>query len=122
VSARTVSRLPRSEELDAIHVESRNYRVRRRLNADGEEFVYNINIDHDSDFSRSDEPTWDVPPRRRLPLLAFPLADPEDNLITIRTQPPSSESAVHIEDGSNDRSLPPAVGRRMSGRRRGWGE
>lgn len=120
IANRTNPRLPHPEELEADPAENRNYRVRRRLNADGDELVYNININQDS--PRYEDPTWDVFPRRRLPILGFPLADPVETSISITTPPQPADNSVPIEENTPAVATLPTIRRRVSSRRRGWGK
>lgn len=113
---RAVPRLPRSEDFDADHVESRTYRVRRRLNADGDELMQTLDMDSGS--ANFQDPVWDMPSRRRLPTLMLPL-DMDENLVADNAQRNLNSSTVRIDDAT-PHPLPTAVGRRVLTRRRAW--
>lgn len=101
---------------------SRSYRVRRRLNADGDELVQTVNLDPES--PRSVEPLWEIPRRRRFPISPTPppiddsyrerqregtRLDPEYIIFSRMNNP--SDSELH--------SIP-VNARRPPSRRRGW--
>lgn len=103
---------------------SRSYRVRRRLNADGDELIHTVSLEPQS--PRSVEPLWDVPRRRRFPITPTPPTvddsyrerqreasrlDPEVIVFSRVTNPSDSES----------HSIP-VNARRPPSRRRGWGK
>jgi hypothetical protein len=117
-TSRAVPRLHRSEDFDADQIESRSYRVRRRLNADGDELMHTLDMDPGS--ANLQDPPWDMPSRRRLPALILPLGDLEETLVADNAQRSLGGSTVRIDDAT-PHPLPTAVGRRIPTRRRAWG-
>lgn len=118
------SRQSYSWEDDDREDRSRSYRVRRRLNADGDELVQTINLEPES--PRSVEPLWDAPRRRRFPIAPTPptvddsyrerqrdVTRPDPEVIVF--------SRVNNLSDSEPHSIP-VNSRRPPSRRRGWGE
>jgi hypothetical protein len=103
---------------------SRSYRVRRRLNADGDELVHTVNLEPES--PRSVEPLWDVPRRRRFPIAPTP-PTVDDSYRDRRREANRSEpetivfSRVTSPSDSELHSIP-VNSRRPPSRRRGWGK
>lgn len=103
---------------------SRSYRVRRRLNADGDELVHSINLEPES--PRSVEPLWDVPRRRRFPAAPTP-PTVDDSYRERRREANRHEpeaivfSRVTSPSDSEPHSVP-VNSRRPPSRRRGWGK
>ncbi|KAF9654272.1 hypothetical protein BDM02DRAFT_3182090 [Thelephora ganbajun] len=101
---------------------SRSYRVRRRLNADGDELVHTVNLEPES--PRSVEPLWDVPRRRRFPIAPTPPT--VDDAYRERRREANrheSETIVFSRVTSPSDSEPhpvPVNTRRPPSRRRGW--
>jgi len=101
---------------------SRSYRVRRRLNADGDELVSTVNLEPES--PRSVEPLWDVPRRRRFPIAPTP-PTVDDSYRERRRDENRQEpeaivfSRVTSPSDSEPHSIP-MNSRRLPSRRRGW--
>lgn len=103
---------------------SRSYRIRRRLNADGDELVHTVNLEPES--PRSVEPLWDVPRRRRFPAAPTP-PTVDDSYRERRREANRHEpeaiifSRVTSPSDSEPHSIP-VNARRPPSRRRGWGK
>ena len=103
---------------------SRSYRVRRRLNADGDELVHTVNVELES--PRSVEPLWDAPRRRRFPIAPTP-PTVDDSYRERRRDGirPDPEVIVFSRVGNSSDSEPysvPINSRRTPSQRRGWGK
>ncbi|KAF9787031.1 hypothetical protein BJ322DRAFT_1053301 [Thelephora terrestris] len=99
---------------------SRSYRVRRRLNADGDELVQTVNLEPES--PRSVEPLWDVPRRRRFPIAPTP-PTVDDSYRERQREVNRPEVIVFSRVNNSSDSEPhsvPVNSRRPPSRRRGW--
>lgn len=101
---------------------SRSYRVRRRLNADGDELVQTVNLEPES--PRSVEPLWDIPRRRRFPIAPVP-PTVDDSYRERQRESNRSDAEVIVfsrvsnSSDSEPQSIP-VTARRPPSRRRGW--
>lgn len=117
-----LSRQSYSWEDDDRGDRSRSYRVRRRLNADGDELVQTVNLEPES--PRSVEPLWDVPRRRRFPVAPTP-PTVDDSYQERQRDANRTDPEVIVFSRANNASDPephsvPVSARRPPSRRRGW--